>query len=109
MSEFRKHSIPPVNYGANVMQYDANAAVTDMKPKTVVGQYVTDITQNLTATNIEEIIKSPTLETLYLVGNLHTHYMKSPAFDYEHEVILIDGLVTRHADLNSGRVFKWQK
>ena len=107
--QLRTHNIAPVNYGDNVIKIDAYDAVRKYNANTAVGLYLTDVTQNEFTINLLDVFMNDNTETFYLVGNMETHYKKSPIFELKHEVIEIEGLVVRHQNNGLGRIFKWVK
>lgn len=109
LMQLRTHNIAPVNYGDNVINIDAYDAVRKYNANTAVGLYITDVTQNEFTINLLDVFMNDNTETFYLVGNMETHYKKSPIFELKHEVIEIEGLVVRHQNNGLGRIFKWVK
>ncbi len=107
--QLKSNNIAPVNYGDNVRKIDACDAVSEYKANTVLGLYLTDVTQNKFTINLMDAFMSESTETFYLVGNMDTHYKKSPIFDLKHEIIEVEGLVIRHQNNKQGRIFKWDK
>lgn len=109
LMNLRSCNIAPVNYGDNVINIDAYDAVRKYKANTVLGLYLTDVTQNEFTINLVDALMGENTETFYLVGNMDTHYKKSPIFELKHEIIELEGLVVRHRQNELGRIFKWDR
>lgn len=112
IATLRLSGIPPINYGANVEQLDALAAIRKHKPKHILGCYITHkyingmSTGNALGVDETWIARRKQIKSYTMVGNQVVHAEK-PILALPHEEIELDGLIVRAKNPAANRIFRW--
>jgi hypothetical protein len=111
---YRLINAPTTNPPSDVYRFEANEAVDTLKPKVVVGGYVTQLYQEGDAEGIgssiygvNELDLVSKIQTYIMIGNEKTHGDKRIFGKYPHEKYKFDWLVTRSIDPSLNCIYIW--
>lgn len=105
---------PTIKYPKRVMKMDANKAVRNLRPHTVLGCYCTHKWDKASGSGNDkgidffELFSYPFVKRIILVGNEKIHCY-NPFMAVPHKEIKLPGLLTRSMDDSTNRIYIWEK
>lgn len=104
---------PPVRYGSDVRQADANTAVSKLKPNVVIGAWVThryNEAEHWREGNMWGIDEQAILDQVdaYIVVGHDEVHAKKPIMDLPHKIIKADYLFSRSMNPAGNSIYVWE-